>query len=59
MTVGEWLSHIGEYNHVVIYDNSDNSWLAEYDGKNSIDEMYNDYKVIDFAIKGNAVELYV
>lgn len=60
MKVKNWLNRIGEYNTVsIVEDCGDNGVLAYYDGRNSIDEKYNENEVTDFAITGNEVTLFV
>lgn len=47
MKLIDFLAVCGEENTVVVLENSTGRYLAEYDGKDSIDEAFNDCKVID------------
>lgn len=52
MTLEELLWITNDSTVIELYD-SNQEKLGEYDGKNSIDENYNDYLVADIFVEGN------
>lgn len=58
MKLIELLSLISENAHVVVTDR-DCKQLSYYDGRNSIDEKYNDVNVIKIDLLGNALNIMI
>ena len=52
MTLEELLWLTNDNTIIELYD-SNQEKLGEYDGKNSIDENYNDYPITDIFVEGN------
>ena len=56
MRLGEFIEHITEYVNINVYDAYRNT-ITDYDGKNSLDDWYNDFEIADFKIKNGLVEI--
>lgn len=59
MKLEELLSVCDECSSVAVYRDDDEELLAEYDGRDSIDEKYNDWIVCEVVGRYRRFEVYV
>lgn len=58
MKLIDLLCVVDENSNIVVVDTLDNE-LSRYDGKNSIDEMYNNYDIVSISHKTDAISVMI
>ena len=58
MKLIDLLCVVDENSNIVVVDTLDNE-LSIYDGKNSIDEMYNNYDIVSISHKTDAISVMI
>ena len=53
------LGYISEYVMIEIRSNADDELLTYYDGRNAIDETYNDCYIEDFVVNNGLVTIWI
>ena len=58
MRLGEFIEYIDEYVNIKVYDDNGND-VTEYNGKDSLDDWFNDYEMSGYKIRNGLVEIWL